>query len=921
MLHFFKTLASLIPNAKAGKLRLFADADEIWRTKNALGEVRTLGNAVRSITKIGTSVLVDTYRVVTDDFSFDIEVTNGRGIANIEPPANAGQPDSTDTYTVRYNDGTTSTFIVRNGRDGVDGVVTSVNGKSEPNIILTAADVGAIPAAELGLSVAQLVDGTVPAAQLPAFVDDVLEFDSFALFPTVGERGKIYVDLSDDNTYRWSGSQYIEISKAPVFQVNGKVGNVTLTTSDIAEGTNLYFTAQRVRDTVLTGLSLVTNAAITASDTVLSAFGKLQKQLSDHFAAVDPHPQYTTDTEAQTIANGAVATHVALADPHSQYTTDSEATTIAQGRVTAHEGLEDPHPQYLTSTEGNAAYTPLSHVNTGGGQHALATPNTTGGAGGTGGLAGFLSPALRTNIGNLFGPGAVYNIKDYGAVADDVLGAGGTDNSAAIQAAIDAAQAAGGGIVFVPAGNYSIQAGLTVRSSGVHIMGAGCGYTADVGDYRTGLVSCISWRGAAGAVMLDVFPQSGATVFPLFGFRLTGLSLDGRDLQVGPTDTGATPPAIGIRMRACSGAHLSDFFLNGPFTTAALDLTTLPPGTIGGVDSHGVLRCIFERFCIRQLDGAVTPGIGLRFSGSATANVNFCKFDTFQIMYRNNSTRQPAIQLGNSDSNTFIMGACNSNGALSTNWGIEILGSNSSAAEVSRANIFYHCSHGTGGTFLAGTALGRNPSNTADATLNFTNPSTDNQFRPLSTENGEPVPVFGTGATGGYGITGGSTGPRFMGEGSTLVSRTSALLINTTTLTQVIGFTAPANFFRAGTVIECSMAGVQSNAAAASNHTVAIRIGGVVVAQTVVALGATARTNAIGSVNAKTLVLNAGATGTALGPVTYYVTGGAAIVPTATTSAGTINTTIANVIELVITSSVATSTYNVLSAELRLANQ
>lgn len=56
----------------------------------------------------------------------------------------------------------------------------------------------------------------------------------------------------------------------------------------------------------------------------------------------------------------------------------------------------------------------------------------------------------------------------------------------------------------------------------------------------------------------------------------------------------------------------------------------------------------------------------------------------------------------------------------------------------------------------------------------------------------------------------------------------------------------------------------------------------------------------------------AGVIGTATGPVTYYVTGAAVIVPTATTAA---------VIELVITASVATSTFNVLSAELRLANQ
>ena len=61
---------------------------------------------------------------------------------------------------------------------------------------------------------------------------------------------------------------------------------VGTTTDEITEGsTNQYFTVARVRAAVLTGLSLVTNAAITASDTVLSAFGKLQKQITDMIAA------------------------------------------------------------------------------------------------------------------------------------------------------------------------------------------------------------------------------------------------------------------------------------------------------------------------------------------------------------------------------------------------------------------------------------------------------------------------------------------------------------------------------------------------------------------------------------------------------------------------------------------------------------
>lgn len=57
-------------------------------------------------------------------------------------------------------------------------------------------------------------NGKVPAAQLPSYVDDVLEFDTKDEFPISGESGKIYVDTSTNLTYRWSGSGYIEISKS-----------------------------------------------------------------------------------------------------------------------------------------------------------------------------------------------------------------------------------------------------------------------------------------------------------------------------------------------------------------------------------------------------------------------------------------------------------------------------------------------------------------------------------------------------------------------------------------------------------------------------------------------------------------------------------------------------------------------------------
>lgn len=61
-------------------------------------------------------------------------------------------------------------------------------------------------------------------------------------------------------------------------------GTSAATTSDLAEGTNLYFTAARVLATILAGLSTTTNAVITAADTVLTALGKLQAQITGNAA-------------------------------------------------------------------------------------------------------------------------------------------------------------------------------------------------------------------------------------------------------------------------------------------------------------------------------------------------------------------------------------------------------------------------------------------------------------------------------------------------------------------------------------------------------------------------------------------------------------------------------------------------------------
>lgn len=69
-------------------------------------------------------------------------------------------------------------------------------------------------AAKLGTAngIAQLdTTGKVPAAQLPSYVDDVLEYNGKANFPASGESGIIYIDSATNITYRWGGSDYVAI--------------------------------------------------------------------------------------------------------------------------------------------------------------------------------------------------------------------------------------------------------------------------------------------------------------------------------------------------------------------------------------------------------------------------------------------------------------------------------------------------------------------------------------------------------------------------------------------------------------------------------------------------------------------------------------------------------------------------------------
>jgi len=99
--------------------------------------------------------------------------------------------------------------------------------------------------------------------------------------PVAGDYADVDAGVgSDVQRYIWDATD----SK---WVLQGASGGGPDNTDSLPEGsTNRYFTAARVLGVALSGLSLLTGTAILATDSVLVAFGKLQKQLTDLSTAI-----------------------------------------------------------------------------------------------------------------------------------------------------------------------------------------------------------------------------------------------------------------------------------------------------------------------------------------------------------------------------------------------------------------------------------------------------------------------------------------------------------------------------------------------------------------------------------------------------------------------------------------------------------
>ena len=189
----------------------------------------------------------------------------------------------TVAFTGRYSDlDGRPTSLPANG-----GNADTVDGKHASDFLPTSARGAVSGVASLDES------GRVPAAQLPSYVDDVLEYTTVSAFPAQGEAGKIYVATQTNLTYRWSGTGYVEIS--PSLALGG--------TSSTAFPGDRGVTLETKMSNILDGGLKVAKA--TSADTALEA---------NHASAADNaiHADYADSANSATNAGDAIRAQQAV---------------------------------------------------------------------------------------------------------------------------------------------------------------------------------------------------------------------------------------------------------------------------------------------------------------------------------------------------------------------------------------------------------------------------------------------------------------------------------------------------------------------------------------------------------------------------------------------------------------------------------
>ena len=212
----------------------------------------------------------------------------------------------------------------------------------------------------------------------------------------------------------------------------------------------------------------------------------------------------------------------------------------------------------------------------------------------------------------------IHNIRDYGAVGD-----GSTDDTLAIQAAVDAAAADGGAIVYIPptSNYYVVSEAITISGDNIMIVGSGAGSLLKASASFSGTAAIIRAQGHSNLVLRD---------FKIDGNRaaLAGMTAIGIDVR---QSTDVVLDHIEVVDSSYDGIYIG--YSTTPSERIYVQNCKVDHAYRNGISITSGEYIYIENSTIINTSGT-TPGVGIDVEPNASDNpcnnifINSCIFDS-----------------------------------------------------------------------------------------------------------------------------------------------------------------------------------------------------------------------------------------------------------------------------------------------------
>lgn len=233
------------------------------------------------------------------------------GLTNVDNTSDANKPISTATQTALNSKLDASQVGLPNGAASLDGA------------------------------------GKVPAAQLPSYVDDVVEATDFASLPVTGESSKIYVTLDNNKAYRWSGTVYVEVSPS-IGSTWGSITGSLINQTDLQSALNAK--ANSVHTHVSSDITDFNESVDDRISTTIVAGSNISATYDDLANTLTIASTVSVVTDHTALSNIGTNSHTAI-DSHIASTSNPHSVTKSQVGLENVDNTSDLNKPISTATQ------------------------------------------------------------------------------------------------------------------------------------------------------------------------------------------------------------------------------------------------------------------------------------------------------------------------------------------------------------------------------------------------------------------------------------------------------------------------------------------------------------------------------------------------------------------------------------------